>query len=136
MNTPPRLDNEFAAGPTIEIPREHVTVPIAGDPNGSAPIHVDRAAAIEALAQQGYRVEACWAKFGEKVTCENGHEVATVTETIWKRDGLPNTKLGFWKQPIPAGTDRVPEIKCTICERPWVRGSLGKRQLHFPDGWR
>ena len=74
-----------------------------------------------------------FANAGEKVTCENGHEIATMSHTIHVGDIFNRDDFVNWKQREPAaGTMSQP---CEICGKRWFDNEFPQK-FHFAGGWR
>jgi hypothetical protein len=60
---------------------------------------------------------------GDVVTCENGHEVCTVTADIFVETLNWGTHFGDWKQKEPTVGDRLP-LWCAVCGAPYMAQTI------------
>lgn len=72
-----------------------------------------------------------YAAKGEKVTCENGHEICTFSRDVSWGDFFTPGDLTDWKQKEPEIGDLDPQ-RCESCGKPWSDAM----RFHFADGWR
>ena len=72
---------------------------------------------------------------GEMVTCENGHEIATVARGLSSADPMSVEDFD-WKIAAPYRGDAI--SGCPICGAPYVRERVnaGVCQLHIGGEWR
>lgn len=72
-----------------------------------------------------------YARKGERVTCEEGHVIATFSrDTVSGEAFRQSTFLCEWTQPEPRPGDA--DIVCAVCGAPFYQGLM----LHVEDGWR
>jgi hypothetical protein len=73
---------------------------------------------------------------GEKLTCPNGHEIATILADIGWNDTNYGPKIGAWtgNAYVPASYGiAIEKCKCTACGEMWFDGQLvwGRSPCHF-----
>lgn len=77
-----------------------------------------------------------FARPGEEITCENGHVICEVKETIYSGDlHDEGRKLHRWRQPPPKSGTLQDQVKCNVCGAFFWHGYDGQH-YHFMDGWR
>ena len=76
-----------------------------------------------------------YAKAGEIVTCETGHEICEVAKTLHVGDLIQAEQFINWRdREAPEPRDPI-DAYCKTCGERYIRG-VGGYQLHFADGWR
>lgn len=72
---------------------------------------------------------------GTKVTCENGHHIATANKDIETGDKTKITDFDWLIDP-PRDGAFMDETRCPVCDAPYVRSvGIGSGAVHTPDGW-
>ena len=78
---------------------------------------------------------AAMIRAGMKLTCENGHEIATAAVDMDKGDQVRVNRFTDWKIPVPENGEAIKP--CPICGARYI-GGPGAHTLkgHFEDhGW-
>lgn len=76
-----------------------------------------------------------WAKKGERITCADGHIIATVARDIPLGDMPKGDEWEGWTQHEPLKGTMGPHV-CVQCGAPWFTSGAGHPPYHFEDGWR
>lgn len=76
------------------------------------------------------RMRGLYAKEGDWVTCEEGHQIAQFARDVPVGSMFQGDELHNWKQTEPKRGQLAQP--CEHCGRPWFAGM----QFHFSDGWR
>lgn len=75
-----------------------------------------------------------YAKKGERITCENGHEICTFSrEVLYGDEQNVAVDLTNWKQAEPQKGDPCESIRCEICRAEWIRNGFN---YHIEGEWR
>lgn len=77
-------------------------------------------------------VERPYARAGDIIVCEKGHEICTFIELVWYGDDQrPASQIGHWRQRKPE-IGEFPIPGCAVCGAPFTTGM----HYHFKKGWR
>lgn len=73
---------------------------------------------------------------GARITCENGHHICDVAETIEKYALIKFEQFENWQQAPPKPYTAFDAISCEVCAAKWVRLTENSgAELHLEEGW-
>lgn len=78
-----------------------------------------------------------FAKIGEIVTCEAGHEICEVASALVRHERISHQSFTKWRFEELERANSGSVLPCPQCGALYIRGqSFRGADIHFQDGWR